>query len=157
MAFNFTNPLALPAFLPAAAMVLFTYRKFKGRSFHGSIGPLVLRVLVILLLVLSLAESGNQDPGGSHRNSVCGGPFRQHPVRQDELAAFISDTLGLLPETHQAGIVSFGGNALIEQSLGDIRNFSPFIPNPIRTTVTSTRHCKERKGCLRRTAASAWF
>ena len=130
MAFNFTNPLALPAFLPAAAMVLFTYRKFKGRSFHGSIGPLVLRVLVILLLVLSLAGLEIRIPV-DHTEILFVADLSDSTLsRQDELAAFISDTLGLLPETHQAGIVSFGGNALIEQSLGDIRNFHTFHSKP---------------------------
>jgi hypothetical protein len=89
MAFNFTNPLALPAFLPAAAMVLFTYRKFKGRSFHGSIGPLVLRVLVILLLVLSLAGLEIRIPV-DHTEILFVADLSDSTLsRQDELVAYL--------------------------------------------------------------------
>lgn len=130
MALNFSNPLALLALLPAAAIVIFIYRKFNGKRFHGSVGPLVLRLLLILLLVLSLAGMEIKIPV-DHTEILFVADLSDSTIsKQEELTAFLSESLKLLPENHHAGIVSFGGNALIEQSMGNMRNFHTFHSKP---------------------------
>ena len=130
MAFNFVHPWALPALLPAAALVIFIYRKFNGRQLHRSIWPVILRLFLVFLLILSLAGPEIKIPV-DHTEILFVADLSDSTLsKQGELTDFISDSLRLLPDNYHAGIVSFGGNALIEQSLSAFRNFHTFHSKP---------------------------
>ncbi len=130
MAINFTNPLALFIFVPVAAIVVYIYHMFKGKSLHGGILPLVLRLILILLLVISLAGPRVKIPI-NHTEIIFIADLSDSTIsKQSEMAAFISESLKILPENHQTGIVTFGGNSLIEQSVSSSRNFHTFHSKP---------------------------
>ena len=132
MALDFSNPPALLALLPAAAIAVFIYHKYGGKSFHGGTWSLLLRLLVILLLVFSLAGPVIRIPMDYTEILFVADLSDSTISKQEEMAAFISDSLKLLPENYHAGIVTFGGNALIEQSVGSSRNFHAFHSKPDR-------------------------
>ncbi len=130
MAFSFSNPLALLMLLPAAAFVIYLFCRYRGKGFHGGIWPLVLRLLLILLLVLSLAGLELKIPVDRTEIVFAADLSDSTVSRQGELADFIADALKILPENYHAGIISFGGNALIEQSLGSRQPFHAFHSRP---------------------------
>ena len=130
MAIDFTNPLALLFFVPAAVLAVYIYRRFKGVSFHGGMLPLVVRLILIILLVLSLAGPRVKIPIDYTEILFVADLSDSTISKQSEMAAFISDSLKLLPDNHHAGIVTFGGNSLIEQSVGNTRNFHTFHSKP---------------------------
>ncbi|HHY83751.1 MAG TPA: VWA domain-containing protein [Clostridiales bacterium] len=130
MAFSFAYPLALLSLLPAAAIAIAVFYKFNGKAYHGGVWPLVLRLTSILLLILSLAGLELRLPA-DHTEVIFVADLSDSTISlQSEMAEFISESLKILPENYHAGIISFGGNALIEQSLGSMRSFHTFNSKP---------------------------
>ncbi len=130
MAFNFINPWALLILLPVALIIIAIFRKFNGKQYHHGIWPLILRVLIVFLLVLSVAGLEIKIPI-DHTEILFVADLSDSTIsKQTELAEFISDSMKLLPENYEAGIVSFGENALIEQSVSTLRGFHTFHSNP---------------------------
>jgi Mg-chelatase subunit ChlD len=128
--FNFINPWALLIFLPVAIVIIAIYRKFNGKQYHHGIWPLFLRMLIIFLLVLSLAGLEIKIPV-DHTEIIFLADLSDSTIsKQSELAEFISNSMKLLPENYEAGIVGFGENALIEQSVSTFRDFHTFHSNP---------------------------
>lgn len=130
MAFDFSNPLALLAFIPASALAVFIYYRFNGRQFHGGLVPLLLRLLVFLFLVLALSGLEIKVPIDHTELLFVADVSDSTLAKREEMAAFILDSLKILPENYEAGIVVFGENALIEQSLGSRRSFHGFYSKP---------------------------
>ncbi|HCS73400.1 MAG TPA: hypothetical protein DIW17_05945 [Clostridiales bacterium] len=130
MAFNFVNPWALLILLPAALIIIAIFRKFNGKQYHHSIWPLILRMLIVFFLVLSLAGLEIKIPV-DHTEILFVADLSDSTIsKQSELTEFITDSMKLLPGNYEAGIVSFGENALIEQSVSTFRDFHTFHSNP---------------------------
>ena len=130
MEFSFAYPLALLAMLPAAVFFAVIYRKYYEKGYHGSAWPLVLRLVIVLLLVLSLAGLEIRLPVKRTEIVFVADLSDSTIARQGEMNRFISDSLKILPEDYYAAIVGFGGNALIEQSLSGGRSFYTFSSKP---------------------------
>ena len=130
MALELKNPLALLAIVPAVLVSVYIYRKYEGKSLNGGILPLVLRLVIISLLVFALMEPVIKIPVDFTEILFVADLSDSTISKQGEMEDFISQSLKLLPENYNGGIVTFGGNALIEQSLGSSKSFYSFNSKP---------------------------
>ena len=130
MALELKIHLALLAIVPAVLVSVYIYRKYEGKSLNGGILPLVLRLVIISLLVFALMEPVIKIPVDFTEILFVADLSDSTISKQGEMEDFISQSLKLLPENYNGGIVTFGGNALIEQSLGSSKSFYSFNSKP---------------------------
>jgi Mg-chelatase subunit ChlD len=144
MAFDFVYPWALLALMPAAALLLGIFFKYSGqhfrtngrrlrgngRRFDSKLATMILRLLAVVLLVLSLAGLEVKIPVNDAEILFVADLSDSTLSKQKEISDFIASSMRLLPDNYQAGIISFGENALVEQAVNDYRGFYSFHSMP---------------------------
>ncbi|MBI5667033.1 MAG: VWA domain-containing protein [Chloroflexi bacterium] len=127
---TFSTPLALALLLviPFVLYVGWPRQRFRRRR---DITSLLLRVVIILLLVLSLA--GTQVAQSADRLAVVFLVDVSDSVGQsarESQLQYIRDALAAMGPDDLAGVVAFGANALVERPLSSVRELTAFQSAP---------------------------
>jgi uncharacterized membrane protein len=128
---SFTTPLALVLLFCIPFVVYIGFPRQRFRRVRDSVS-LVLRVIIMLLLVLSLA--GVQAVQSADRLAVVYLLDVSDSMGQDAQAAaidYIRDSLQYISPEDEMGVVLFGANALVERPLTAVRELAPVLSTPI--------------------------
>jgi Mg-chelatase subunit ChlD len=140
VAISFTAPYWLLLILPLWAYIYWMFRRGKRGRLGGKRNILlILRVLVVLFLVLSLA--GVNFIKNSDRVSllfVSDLSFSTAEKREN-MNQFIRDALKQKPNNYQVGLISFGKDALVEYPLSSDVSFTRLetVPNGSFTNIAA--------------------
>lgn len=138
---SFTNPpaLLLLLLLPAAAWLVWPRQRRPGAKPHSGRLGLALRLLILTLVILSLA--GTQLVRAVDDLAVIFLVDASDSMGSENVAAaerFVRDSIAAMGPDDRAGIILFGGNALVEQPLRgpeQIGDPPPFASQPLRTAT----------------------
>ena len=139
MVFDFLYPLALLMILPVTGIIVGIFIKYKGQRSRKGLTPLVLRLIIALLLILSLAGMELKTLVDDTEIIFVADLSDSTLSKQKDVSEFIISSLDILPDKHQVGIVGFGADALVEQMVSSERGFYQFhsIPNTNYSNIDS--------------------
>jgi uncharacterized membrane protein len=132
---SFTTPLALVLLVCVPFVVYVGWPRQRFRRFRDSLS-LVLRVIIMLLLVLSLA--GVQAVQSADRLVVVYLLDVSDSMGQESQAAaldYIRDSLQYISPEDEMGVVLFGANSLVERPLSAVRELAPVLSTPITSNT----------------------
>jgi len=134
---NFVNPWVLTLALPMVAFIIWSSGILKERKNAKQRSVAILRCVIILLLILSLA--GTSIRKYTDRTTVIYLVDLSESTRnvREDMALFIQESLKDKSEKHNVGIVAFGKNALVEQPIAQDIYFSGLetMPEPHFTNI----------------------
>lgn len=136
MSFNYPPALFLLILLPLVAWLVWPAQRRRGAKPRSGWVGLILRLLILTFIILSLA--GAQLVRAVDELAVIFLVDVSDSVGNENIAAaerFVGETIGHMGVDDRAGIILFGGNALVEQPLRGVEQagaLPPFASRPIR-------------------------
>ena len=120
---RFTNPLFLLLFVPLLVGLYWSYFQVQGLAKRRKMRAFILRGLMASLLVIALA--GPEIYRNNHGTCTVFLVDRSDSIRdrdREKQEQFIDEALSKMPNTDQAAIIVFAGNASIESAPGGRRS-----------------------------------
>ncbi|HZK34519.1 MAG TPA: VWA domain-containing protein, partial [Bacillota bacterium] len=130
MVINFQSPLALLIFIPIAAFIIFIYHKYKERKLYRGLAPLATRLLIILLIILALAGMELNILANEVELVFLADLSDSMRAKNSEIVDFITQAQEILPDNYKTGIIGFGKDAQVEQTISDYPYFFDFHVSP---------------------------
>ncbi|NDJ62529.1 MAG: VWA domain-containing protein [Chloroflexi bacterium] len=127
---TFTTPLALLLLLLLPIIIYLGWPRLAFRR-RRDIASLILRTLIVLLLILALA--GTLAVQAADKLAVVflvDVSDSLGPQTQADQLTYIRDALNTMGPDDEAAIVVFGGNALVERPMNNVREVTPFRSTP---------------------------
>lgn len=114
MLFNFERPVWLLLLPIAAALVVILYRKVRGMRTFRKNSILILRMLVLLLIILSMAGFGLKKTSGETTNILVLDGSDSTKQEQQRMVDWVRDALKNKRAEDKVGVVNFASNAAVE-------------------------------------------
>ncbi|NLX69930.1 MAG: VWA domain-containing protein [Clostridiales bacterium] len=133
----FTSPWWLILILPAVAFVVFFYHKSSRMRIKKDRYILLIRCLIILLIILSLAGVSIRKYTKAATVFFVADLSDSTSNVRSQMESFILSSLENKPYNWQAGVITFGKDALVEQPVDQDIPFNRFetLPNPHFTDI----------------------
>jgi Ca-activated chloride channel family protein len=140
MRLSFTNPLSLLLFVPFISLLALPLARHKTQHTLRHAASAILRLLIGALLILSLSGAQLARPvDGLTVVFVLDLSDSVSASEQGKAHQFIQQAIAEMPTDHQAAIVVFGEDALIERLASDVRDLPPItsVPRTGHTDIAS--------------------
>jgi len=125
--FVFSNPLALLLAIPLCGLAVLIWRDgYLNLSPRRKLVALIVRLVVLLAIVLGLAGVSLRWPQTRESTVFVADLSASDAASRSSIAGTINAALAQRPGDDQAGIVSFGRQALVEQPVSALDSFDGF-------------------------------
>ncbi|AEE96728.1 VWA domain-containing protein [Mahella australiensis] len=128
MAIDFINPWLLLLVVPVAAFIIWASRH--GRRTRKDRYVTAIRMVITMLIILSLAGFSLKVRSDETAVVFVADLSASMSGAKDAMADFIKQSMEFKPEGFKTGVLAFGKNALVEQSIADEMNFRQWETTP---------------------------